>query len=66
MWNKKKGGWLSFVSTTKWVKGGGRIVRDSYGNFLKIIEEKECDEDKLKISEVNAGIYCVKCKDLFI
>jgi len=42
----------------------GRIVRDNEGNFSKIVEQKDCNEDELEIDEVNIGLYCFKGKDL--
>ena len=38
--------------------GYGRIVRDSNGQVLKIVEHKDCNEDELKINEMNTAIYC--------
>ena len=38
----------------------GRIVRDDSGKFVqKIVEARDCNEEQLKISEVNSGIYLV-------
>ena len=37
--------------------GFGRILRDTAGHFLRIIEQKDCDEDELKIKEVNPSCY---------
>ena len=42
----------------------GRIIRDSYGNLSKIVEQKDCNEDELAIKEVNIGLYCFKGKYL--
>ncbi|MDO5437085.1 MAG: sugar phosphate nucleotidyltransferase [bacterium] len=39
-------------------KGYGRIVRDKNNNVLKIVEEKDADDEVKKIKEINAGIYC--------
>lgn len=39
-------------------KGYGRIVRDNNNNVLKIVEEKDADDEVKKIKEINAGIYC--------
>lgn len=44
--------------------GYGRIVRDSYGNLEKIVEQKDCNEDELAIKEINMGLYCFKGKHL--
>ena len=38
--------------------GYGRIVRDEIGKVLKIVEHKDCNEEELKIKEMNSAIYC--------
>lgn len=43
-------------------KGYGRIVRDEYGNLLKIVEQKDCSEEEAAIKEINVGLYCFKGK----
>ncbi len=45
--------------------GYGRIKRDSDGNFLDIIEEKDADEETKWCKEINSGIYCFKSDYLF-
>jgi bifunctional UDP-N-acetylglucosamine pyrophosphorylase / glucosamine-1-phosphate N-acetyltransferase len=35
----------------------GRIIRDSYGNIVKVTEYKDATEQERKIKEVNPGIY---------
>jgi bifunctional N-acetylglucosamine-1-phosphate-uridyltransferase/glucosamine-1-phosphate-acetyltransferase GlmU-like protein len=40
--------------------GLGRIVRDEYGNLVSVIEEKDADEDILKINEINPACYIFK------
>ena len=40
--------------------GYGRIVKDSYKNITKIVEEKNCTPDQRKINEVNSGLYICK------
>jgi bifunctional UDP-N-acetylglucosamine pyrophosphorylase/glucosamine-1-phosphate N-acetyltransferase/UDP-N-acetylglucosamine pyrophosphorylase len=37
--------------------GLGRIVRDKYGNFLAIIEEKDATAEQRAITEVNLSTY---------
>lgn len=37
--------------------GYGRIVRKK-NEVLKIVEHKDCNEEELKINEMNSGIYC--------
>jgi bifunctional UDP-N-acetylglucosamine pyrophosphorylase/glucosamine-1-phosphate N-acetyltransferase len=36
----------------------GRIVRDAAGNFLKIVEQKDCTPEQRALTEVNPGFYC--------
>ena len=35
----------------------GRIQRDANGNFLAVVEEKDCTPEQLKIKELNTGVY---------
>ena len=35
----------------------GRVVRDSQGNVLKIVEAKNASPEQLQITEINAGFY---------
>ena len=35
----------------------GRIKRDENGNFLRVIEEKDCTPQQLEITELNTGVY---------
>lgn len=44
--------------------GYGRIVRDSDGNLLKIVEQKDTNEYEKLINEINSGIYCFNGKSL--
>ena len=43
----------------------GRIVRDSQGRLLEIVEEKDATAAQKKIREINAGIYCAETPFLF-
>jgi len=36
----------------------GRIIRDAKGDFLKIIEERDCTPAERAITELNPGFYC--------
>ncbi len=46
-------------------QGYGRVVRDSSGKFVRIVEEKDASEEEKAIREINAGIYCFKSRLLF-
>jgi len=37
--------------------GYGRIIQDDSFNFIKIVEQKDCDEEETKIQTINAGVY---------
>jgi bifunctional UDP-N-acetylglucosamine pyrophosphorylase/glucosamine-1-phosphate N-acetyltransferase len=43
----------------------GRIVRNSKGGLLGIVEEKDATAEQKKIREINAGIYCAEIPFLF-
>jgi len=43
----------------------GRIVRNSEGGLLEIVEEKDATEQQRKIREINGGIYCAEVNFLF-
>ncbi|WP_304507105.1 bifunctional UDP-N-acetylglucosamine diphosphorylase/glucosamine-1-phosphate N-acetyltransferase GlmU [Anaerotignum sp.] len=45
-------------------EGYGRIVRDSNGKFLKIVEHKDATQEERCIKEINTGIYIFKGADL--
>lgn len=42
----------------------GRIERDEAGNFLRIVEQKDCSPEQLSIRELNAGVYVFDAKAL--
>lgn len=44
--------------------GLGRIVRDSQGKFIGIVEEKDASDQQRKITEVNMSTYIFNCRDL--
>lgn len=43
--------------------GYGRIIRDG-NEVLKIVEHKDCNEEELKVTEMNAGVYCFNIEQL--
>ncbi|NFT05853.1 bifunctional UDP-N-acetylglucosamine diphosphorylase/glucosamine-1-phosphate N-acetyltransferase GlmU [Clostridium botulinum] len=44
--------------------GYGRIIR-SGNEVLKIVEHKDCNEEELKVNEMNSAIYCFDIKLLY-
>ncbi|PXF64332.1 bifunctional UDP-N-acetylglucosamine diphosphorylase/glucosamine-1-phosphate N-acetyltransferase GlmU [Kangiella spongicola] len=38
--------------------GYGRIIRDSEDNVVAIVEQKDANDEQLKVNEVNTGILC--------
>jgi len=45
--------------------GYGRVIRDSEGRFLKIVEERDATAVEREINEVNSGIYCFDTRLVF-
>ena len=45
--------------------GYGRIIRNERGEFQKIVEQKDANEEERKVKEINSGIYCFETGDLF-
>ena len=43
----------------------GRIVRDESGDFLRMVEERDCTPEQLKIRELNSGVYVFESNKLF-
>jgi UDP-N-acetylglucosamine diphosphorylase/glucosamine-1-phosphate N-acetyltransferase len=46
-------------------EGYGRVVKDTAGNILKIVEQRDATAAEKKISEINTGIYCINTPYLF-
>lgn len=44
--------------------GYGRVIRKDNGEVLKIVEHKDCNENELKVNEINAGMYIFNIEDL--
>ena len=42
----------------------GKIIHDENGNVEKIVEYKDCNEEELKVKEVNMGMYCFDIEEL--
>lgn len=55
----------NFVGAYESMNNFGRIIRDSYGNIVRITEFKDATEQERKIQEVNPGIYLFSTKWLW-
>ncbi|MDD3223332.1 MAG: bifunctional UDP-N-acetylglucosamine diphosphorylase/glucosamine-1-phosphate N-acetyltransferase GlmU [Clostridium sp.] len=62
----EKGGYSATLITSILDKpdGYGRIIRDENDSVKKIVEDKDCSSEELKVREVNSGMYCFNIKDL--
>ena len=45
--------------------GFGRILRDSTGRFLRIVEERDCSPEEHALKEVNPSCYVFKLPELW-
>ncbi len=45
--------------------GYGRIIRNSSGDFIDIVEHKDATEEQKTCKEINSGIYIIKSEYLF-
>jgi len=43
----------------------GRIIRDENGVFLQIVEERDCTQEQMNITELNSGVYIFRAPPLF-
>lgn len=59
-------GYHATVLTTKVDNptGYGRIIRDENQDLLKIVEQKDANEEEKLVNEINSGIYCFNGKSL--
>lgn len=42
----------------------GRVIRDEKGDFVEIVEERDCTPEQKAIRELNVGIYAFDCREL--
>lgn len=45
--------------------GYGRVMRNQNGDFLAIVEHKDCTDEQLEVCEVNPAVYCFDAETLF-
>ncbi len=43
----------------------GRVIRNCDGEFVTVVEERDCDDEQLKINELNVGVYVFDSEKLF-
>ena len=43
----------------------GRVIKDEEGNFVDVVETRDCTPEQLEIKELNIGVYVFKSKMLF-
>lgn len=43
----------------------GRVITDEDGNFIDVVETRDCTPEQLAIKELNIGVYVFKSKMLF-
>lgn len=44
--------------------GYGRIIKDKNDNIVKIVEEKDANDDEKKVNEINSGMYIFEAEAL--
>lgn len=42
----------------------GRVLKDENGEFLQVVEDRDCTPEQKAIRELNVGIYAFDCKEL--
>ncbi|MBU4487088.1 MAG: NTP transferase domain-containing protein [Candidatus Delongbacteria bacterium] len=45
--------------------GYGRIIKDLSGNIIRIVEQKDANEEEKAIKEINSGVYIIDKSELF-
>lgn len=58
-YHKHEGAYATVLTASlKNPAGYGRIIRDFSGQFVKIVEDKDCTPAEKEIAEINSGMYC--------
>ena len=42
----------------------GRVIKDVNGEFLRVVEDRDCTPEEKAIRELNVGIYAFDCREL--
>lgn len=60
-----QGSTLSMLTThLKDPSGYGRVIRDSQGHVVKVVEDRDASPDEKRVAEINVGTYIVEGKFL--
>ena len=63
--HKRSGSYATVISArVDDPKGYGRILRDSAGNFVGSVEDKDATDKQRWIKEINSGMYVFNAKEL--
>lgn len=64
----ENGGYAATVLTAEFVdpSGYGRMIKNSAGELLKIVEEKDATPTEKQIKEINSGMYCFDAQSLIL
>jgi bifunctional UDP-N-acetylglucosamine pyrophosphorylase/glucosamine-1-phosphate N-acetyltransferase len=64
--HRRSGAELSFMTAElDDPTGYGRVVRDSRGNVVRVVEQADASSAERRIAEINCGLYCAKPSALF-
>ena len=44
--------------------GYGRVVRDPAGRLMRVVEDKDANQQEKTIQEINSGVYCIELEHL--
>jgi len=63
---QEEGGFKATILTSKIEKPAmyGRVIRNNEGQVERIVEFKDCNEEELKVNEINAGMYAFDIESL--
>ncbi len=65
VWRESKSACTVITASLDEPAGYGRMIRDSSGEVIRIVEEKDASAEERKIKEVNSGNYVFEAHSLF-
>jgi bifunctional UDP-N-acetylglucosamine pyrophosphorylase/glucosamine-1-phosphate N-acetyltransferase len=64
--HREKQAWLTVLTgEPEDPSGYGRVLRESGGGVLGIVEDKDATPKQKQVREINSGIYCIRAEGLF-